>query len=417
MQFLIVGNGIAGVSAAYTIRRINHKAGITIISKEPHPAYSACVLPDYLSGELIRERVFIKKFQDYLHQNIKFMPGKEIIAIDVNQRKLILPKESIPYDKLIIATGGKSVVPQISGLEKKGVFRFKSLEDADIIHNWDGQAAAVIGSGPIGVEVGLALKRRGYRVFVVEFLDSLLPQVFDDYPALIIKGLLQRGGIEVSTHEKAGEILGAVSVKGVATDNRKITCDTVIIATGVRPAVGAVEGALKLGTLGGILTDDSMYTGVPDIYACGDCVETKSIITGHPVLSLLWHNARHQGEIAGSCAAGIPRTYPGSLNITSINLFGTQAVSIGLIGAHVEQGLEVVERKRERRYQRLILSDGVLVGAQSINWSENMGDLLSAIFRKEKQQRPEDLFTGRKTLFQRPRYFPFGPRSGKFNEG
>jgi len=272
MQFVILGNGIAGVSAAYSIRRFNQEAPIMIISREPHPAYSACVLPDYVSGEIGRKSVFIKNFADYSRSNIRLVTSQSAIAIDIGQKSIIFGSRDISYCKLIIATGSKPTVPPIKGIDKPGVFTLKSLEDADRIRRWSGQTAVVVGSGPIGVEASLALKGRGYRVFLVELFDWILPQLFDDYPALIIRDILQRGEIEVSTQEKVVEILGTNTVQAVLTDRRKIKCDTVIIAAGMKPDVELVDGVVAQGKSTGILVDDKMRTNVPDIYACGDCV-------------------------------------------------------------------------------------------------------------------------------------------------
>jgi NADH oxidase (H2O2-forming) len=408
MRFVILGNGIAGISAAYTIRKLNRESNVSIVSEEPHPAYSACLLSDYISGELKRDRVFIKKPSEYLQQDIHLISLQKAISLDTAGREVILGDGSIPYDKLIIATGSKPIIPPIKGIDKKGVFTFKSLEDADRIYRWKGQTAVVIGSGPIGVEASLSLKRKGYRVFLAELLGRILPQVFDDYPAAIIEDILEENGIEVSTHEKVVEIFGRENVNGVVTDRRRIKCDTVIIATGMRPDVGLAEGALELGKLGGILVDDSMCTSVQGIYACGDCVEAKDLVTGHPILSLLWHNARQQGEVVGYNASGVNRTYYGSLNITGVDLHSIHAVSIGRIENSIQEGMESIERERDRRYQRLVLSNGMLVGVQSINWSENLGLLISAILRREKVKSIGGLTSWRQPLFTSRRCIPFG---------
>jgi NADH oxidase (H2O2-forming) len=409
MQFLVIGNGIAGVSAAHTIRRFDKEARITIISKDPYPAYSACVLPNYISGEISRDRVFIKAFRDHSLDDIQ-LKRAEATTLDLQRRRVVLESEILSFDRLIIATGSKPIVPPIKGADKKGVFTFKSLEDADMINSHKGQIAVVVGSGPIGVEASVALERRGYRVFLVELLDRVLPQVFDEYPASMIKIILQNGAIEVCTQERVVEILGSESVQGVVTNRRTIECDTVIISAGMRPDVELAEGVLEIGNHGGVLVDDRMCSSVSDIYLCGDCVEAKSLISGQSVLSLLWHSARHQGEIAGSNASGVPRTYPGSLNITGVDLFGIQAVSIGNIETDVEDGLEVIERKRDGGYQRLLLSNGVLVGAQSVNGSDTMGVFLSAIVRKERIKSARDLFISKRRPLAFPRYRPFGQK-------
>ncbi len=408
MECLVIGNGIAGISAAYAIRRFNKEADIRIITKEPHPAYSACLLADYLSGELSRDRVFIREFSDYLRENIKLTPEQKALTLDTKQQRVLLQSESMSYDKLIIATGSRPAVPPIKGTDKKGVFTLKSLEDADMIHGWDGRTVVVVGSGPVGIEVCLAFKKRGLRVFLVELLDQILPQVFDEYPASIIRDILQSRGIEVSTREKICEIVGGNKVEGVTSDRRNIKCDTVILATGMKPEIALIEGILALGNFGGILVDDRMRTSVPNIYACGDCVEAKSLFNGHPVLSLLWHNAWKQGEIAGSNAVEVTRIYPGSLSVTGVDVFGVQAVSIGSIETGIEGGSEVVETEEDGRYQRLILSTGALVGVQSINWSENLGGLLAAIIRGESLKSPRDLTAWRKPLLNYSKRLVFG---------
>lgn len=407
-RFIVLGNGIAGISAAQTIRRLDKEANITIISEEVHPAYSPCVLPDYLSGKISRERVFVRTFPDYSKENIELITSVKAIALDPDRKRIILKAGNAAYDKLIVATGSKPIIPPIHGTNRKGVFTFKSIEDGDRICRWEGHTAVVIGSGPIGVEASLALRRRGYQVFLMELLDRILPQIFDEYPASLIKDALKNSGIDVGTQEKVVEILGGGKVEGVLSDRRKIKCDTVILATGMKPEKGFVEGILEQGKLGGIKVNDRMGTSLQDVYACGDCAEAQSLIDGQPILSLLWHNARQQGEVAGSNAAGILRTYPGSLNVTGVEVSGLKAISIGSIGAGLESNLEIIEVKRNGGYRRLILSKEVLVGVQSINWDENLGLFLAAILRKEKVKTYQDLTSSRKFLLKPLRQFPFG---------
>lgn len=407
-RFVIVGNGIAGISAAYAIRRLNKEAEIKIISEEPHPTYSSCVLPNYLSGEISRERVFVREFPDYLKDNIQLITSEKAITLDIERKSIISEAEIIAYDKLIVATGSIPTIPNIKGIEKKGVFTFKSLRDADDICRWKGRTAVIIGSGLIGVEVGLALKKRGYQVFLIELLDRILPQVFDEYPASLIKDALKDGGIDVATQERVVEILGKDRVEEVASNKRRIKCDTVILATGMRPEKGLVEGIFELGKLGGIKVNDKMGTGIQDVYACGDCVEAQSLIDGRPILSLLWHNARQQGQVAGSNATGISQTYTGSLNITGVEVLGLKAVSIGSIGTSLDKDLEVIEVRKTGRYRRLVLSNEVLVGVQSINWDENLGLFLAAILRKEKVKTHKDLISSGNPSFKSLRQFPLG---------
>lgn len=407
-QFVVVGNGIAGLSAAQAMRRLDKEASILIVTEEPHPTYSPCVLPDYLTGEITREKVFIREYQDYSAENIELITSERVIALNPDRKKVILQAKSIDYDKLILSIGSKPTSPPIRGTGRKGVFTFKSIEDGDNLSNWKGQCAVVIGSGPIGVEVSLALKARGYRVFLIELLDRILPQVFDEYPAGLIKNALEHIDIDVGTQEKVIEILGEDKVGGVLSDRRRIECDTVILATGMKPEKSFAEGILEPGRLGGIKVNDRMGTSLKDIYACGDCVEAQSLIDGQPMLSLLWHSARQQGEVAGSNAAGLLKTYPGSINITGVELSGLRAISIGSIGASVDSGLDIIEVKKNRGYRRLVLSKEVLVGFQSINWDEDLGLFLAAILRKEKVKTYHNLTSSGRPVPVSGKPFPFG---------
>ncbi len=405
MKFVIVGNGIAGVSAAHAIRKTKRDASITIVSDEVEPTYSACVLGHYLGEEIPRDRVFIKNLSEYAQDGIRLLSSQKVTGIDAEEKKLILEKADLVYDKLIIATGSKPFIPPSIQAERSGVFTFKSLSDTDKLVRWKGQSAVIVGSGPIGLEAGMALKRRGYRVVVIELLSHILPKVFDRRPAGLIKEILERKGVEVLEGERLVEIPGTDTVTGVATDRRTIGCDTVILATGMKPRGAWVFDKIKRGPCGGISVDEKMQTSLADVFACGDCVDARDLITGRPVSSMLWHNARRQGEIAGYNAAGLSRQYEGSLNATGLNLFGVQAVSIGISGGGETDGFAVIEREREDAYQRVILQRSEVVGVQSVNWPEDMGHLLASVVRKEKVTSLHDALTKRRPPLRTMRPF------------
>jgi NADH oxidase (H2O2-forming) len=176
----------------------------------------------------------------------------------------------------------------------------------------------------------------------------------------------------------------------------------------MEPEKGLVKGILELGKFGGIKVNDKMCTSMEDVYACGDCAEAQSLIDGRPILSLLWHNARRQGQVAGRNAAGIAQTYTGSVNITGVEVLGLKAVSIGSTEASLGKDLEVIEVRKTGRYRRFVLSHGVLVGIQSINWDENLGLFLAAILRKEKVKSHKDLISSRYPALKSLRQFPLG---------
>jgi NADH oxidase (H2O2-forming) len=396
MKFVIIGNGIAGVSAARAIRTINRDASIAIVSDEAEPAYSACVLPHYVGGEIERNKVIIKNPSEYSGDRIELLSPQRVTGVKVEDRRVVLEHGSLDYDKLIVATGSTPIISRSIHAEKDGVFTFKSLTDADKIARWQGRSAVIVGSGAIGLEAGMALKKKGYQVTVIELLDHILPRAFDEYPAGLVKQILRENGIGVLDGERLVEVLGTKAVSGVETDRRTIACDTVVLAMGMKPRGISLFDTIETGENGGISVNDRMETCLTGVFACGDCVDAKGLITGRPMSSMLWHNARRQGQVAGCNAAGRPLEYNGSINVTGLNLFGIQAVSVG-ISANAEAGdVEVIEREREGGYQRVILQKSEVAGVQSINWPEDLGYLMTSIVRKEKVTGLRDALAKRK---------------------
>jgi NADH oxidase (H2O2-forming) len=209
---------------------------------------------------------------------------------------------------------------------------------------------------------------------------------------------MEAKGIKVLTGERVIEVLGREKVEGVVTDRRDMRCDTVILALGVKPNIELARRAgIRLGVFGGIAANDYMMTSTENIYACGDCVETRDLVTDQSVLSPFWHNAKQQGEVAAFNCLGIPRTYPGCLNLINLELFGTYAVSMGLPETS-EQGVEVMEKTSGNSYSRLVMQNGVVVGMQFVGRAKPLGQILSAIRRKDSLLRFKSIIEARPPL-------------------
>lgn len=388
MKIIVIGNGVAGNTVSSTIRRLDSQAEITIISDETCPEYSACALPYYLAGEIEKKNLFLRTDRDYLREGIKTIFDQKVLAINPENKKVSFDTGSLPYDKLVIASGSKPMVPPIKGIGLDGVFSLKSVGDADQILHYGGKTAVVVGSGPIGVETSAALCKRGLKVCLIELLDRLMPRAFDETPSFLLRDILEEQGVRVSTGEKVTAIIGSSGVEGIVTDKRRIECDMVILGAGMRPNVElAKQSGIKTGGLGGIRVTSQMMTNFSDVYACGDCVEAEDMITGENTLSLLWHNAKSQGEVAGYNCSGVARSYLGSQNITSTDIFGIHVASFGCIEADAGQNedIEVIERFSGKNYHRFIISEGRLIGAQFIGDARrDMGALLCAMMRKDK---------------------------------
>jgi len=382
---VIVGNGIAGLTAARVIREFGRDIDVTLVSEERHPAYSPCVFPNYISGEIGRERIFLNSHEDYLKMGVRPIFGKKVLGIQTDEKKVFLEGGShLRYDKLVIATGSEPIIPRIDGVEKKGVFTLKTLGDVDELLAYPKRKIAIVGAGFIGVETATALKVRGYDVTLIESLDHILPAAFDEKPARLIEAALQKHGIKIFSGEKVTQILGGKELKGIEVGGREIKCDAVVLATGMKPRVDLAKRAgIRIGKLGGILTDERMSTSAEDVYACGDCTESRDVVTGENVLNLIWPNAALQGKTVGYNCVGIRRKYRGFMSVVGMDIFGTHAVSIGHPAAVIRGG-EIRERAYEGRYYRIIFRDEKIAGAQFVGKTEDMGVIFRAILRGDR---------------------------------
>jgi len=394
---IIVGNGVAGNSAASAIRKYDRESRITMISHEKYPLYSPCAFHKYLAGEMERQKLFLKRLEDYGKEGISPMFDCRVQAVDTGAKEVWLEDTRLPYDKLILATGSRAVLPPVGGVGKTGVFAPKVMDDMEAIFHYPAERVVVVGSGPIGMEMAAAFRKQGKEVFLIEMLDRILPRLFDERGADILRQTMEDHGIRVFTGETVTEIMGDSSVSGLRTNKRKIECGMVIMAAGMRCNTDLAEKAkIRTGVLRGVATNEYMMTNQTDIYACGDCIEARDMITGETILSLLWSNAKRQGWIAGCNCIGQQKRYNGSINATSLEVFGTHAVSVGQCAASMERNIDydVIEKSTESKYYRLVIVRNQLAGMQLINTLEHAGQLFSKMLRKD------DLVELRRIVFE-----------------
>lgn len=387
-KIVIVGNGIAGFRAAVAARRSDPRCDLTIISRENHPLYSPCVLPDYISGKIPRKKTFVKGPDDYEKRNIKTLFGREVVEWNASGRKVFLDKGGpLSFDRLVLATGSESIS---FGEIKKGVFQLKTLAHADNLLRHRGKKAVVVGSGAIGIEVAVALRFRGYEVLLLEMQDHVLPLGLDPAGAFRVRKVLEKNGVLVRVGERATGVLGARRVEGLATEQGELACDTLVWAVGMRPRVDLARRAgIALGTTGGVLVNAHMETNVPGVYACGDCAETRDVVTGVPALNLFWHNGNRQGAVAGDNCTGHRREYPGSQNLLSVDVFGHHVVGFGYTEGMWRQlrgsdsGMSIIENEGEGSYFRLVIWEDRCIGAQFINLQRDLGLIWSIIIKRK----------------------------------
>ena len=412
INVVVVGNGIAGFSAALTARRLNDRCDITLISKETTPLYSACVLPDYISGKIPREKTFVKTEQDYKQLAIKPLLGHEVKEIDPHVRSVTLDNgKSLPFDKLILSLGSDAI---FLGDHKKGIFKLKTLTDADDIKRHTGEKAIVVGSGAIGIEIAIALRHRGFEVTIVEMLEQVLPLALDHSGSRKVKAILEANEIMVFTGERAKETLGEDRIEGLVTDKRELECDTLIWAIGMRPKVElAREAGIEIGEKGGIKVNSHMETNISGIYACGDCVEANDVLTGNPVLSLFWHNANRQGAVAGHNCTGFGTEYPGLQNMLNVDVYGHHVVGFGYTEASLQgsgalqplygdrNDLSIIENEKNGSYYRLVIIGDRCIGGQFIDIEKDLGLIWSIMFQGKSIKRLKEIFKNEEVIFRR----------------
>lgn len=366
MKFIIIGNGVAGTTAAANIRKTDKQSEITILTDEPSPFYSRIRLIDYLAKKTDKEHILIYKNKWYEENNIQLMLNFRVSRIDKNSKRVTNANGTeLEYDRLLISTGGISFVPPIPGADKKGVFTLRTLQDADkIIAYADNRKKVVlIGGGILGLEAGNSLRKTGHEITVVEFLPRLLPRQMDTEGAGILKSQMESMGFTFYLGAKSKEITGDESAQGlVLEDGGKIDCDLIIISAGVRPnAKLAAELGLEINK--GIIVNDRMETDIRDIYAAGDIIEHRGIFYG------IWPAAQMQGEIAGTNMAGrydsIPSgnaVYEGTTPSNILKVVGVDLAAGGDIDS--EGNCESIIEKDSKGYiyKKLVIKDNILTG-------------------------------------------------------
>ncbi len=381
MRIVIIGNGAAGNQAAETIRKHDDQIELIMLSHETFPEYSACALPDCMAGWIPRSNLFLKNERDYDKQRIRTILGRQVSSINIDNKELSMEDESIAYDKLILATGSRPIIPPLKGSALKGNFVLKSVADLDKILEHRGSRVVVVGFGNIGVEVAEALEIQGCQVVLIELMERLMPKIFSHKAAAILRDTLEKHQIKVLTGEKVLEVIGSQRVEGIITDRRELPCDTVIWAVGVKQNVElAVQAGIDTGQMGGIKVNRHMQTNCEDIYACGDCIESFDIISGKPALSLLWPSAKRQAEVAALNCLGRESAYEGSLNVVIEEFYDTNFVAIGLTAdALKEYEVQLIEKEDSRGYYCLAVVDDRVIGLELVGDCDRLGAIMSLI--------------------------------------
>ncbi|OAT86542.1 FAD-dependent oxidoreductase [Desulfotomaculum copahuensis] len=349
MRIVIIGGVAAGPKAAARARRLMPDAEITIIERGKMISYAGCGMPYYVSGQIrdfkqlfstsygvVRDEHY---FQD--EKGVRVLTRTEATAIDREKKEVAVTnlengeKYTIPYDKLVLATGASPFSPPVPGLELKGVHRLNHPDDAQKIAAAAADAgdAVVIGAGLIGLEAADALLKRKLFVSVVELQDQILPGMLDPDLAALLSYRLEEEGVEFHLGRKVLRLEGDETghVTRVVTDQGDLDAEMVIVAVGVRPNVELARGAgLTIGETGAIAVNEYLQTSDPEIFAIGDCVENRHLISGRKVYVPLASTANRQGRVAGDNLAGRKSMFKGVLGTSAMKMISWNVARTGL---------------------------------------------------------------------------------------
>lgn len=405
MKYLIIGNGAAGIAAAEKIRKLDEKGEITILSAEKYAVYSKCLLPDFLSGKITEDRMFIRDKDFYEKKNIKIYYNHKVLSVDFELKYVTTANAGsfsesgsiFAYDKLLISTGSIQVFPPIEGLCYSNSYFLNSFDDAKKIieDSRDARKIIIIGGGFVGLEAAFNLYKKGKEITIIERNSRVLQNQLDEKASGIVQNSLEEEGIRLILNSSVSAISSTVYSNIVTLftgihaktvlldDGRRLKADMIIISTGSKPNLDFAQNC-GLDINRGILVDQYMQTSVKDVYAAGDVVESIDAVTGEKSLSPIWPNAVIQGEIAGSNMAGKSKEFSSLISMQNSSEFREiPMISMGITSPAWPGYEEYVDcRPTETIYRKLVIKDDIVVGMIFLGDIKNSG-VIGALMKQK----------------------------------
>lgn len=368
MKHIIVGNGIAGVTAAQTIVRRDPAAEVHLLGAEPYPYYRRPRLWEFIAGQVAAEEVIFRPAAWYADQGIHLYLEADVRTVEPATHRVGLADGStMTYDRLLLATGAHSFIPPCDGVDQEGVFSLRTLRDAEAIKTYAQgvRSAIVVGGGLLGLETARALATVGLTVTVVEFAAHLLPRQLDREGAEVLQSLLEDQGLRVFTNVATEAVIGdgRGRAQGIrARDGRELTGELVLFSTGIRSNVALAQQA-GMAVERGIVVDEYMQTSAEDVFAAGDAAEFAGRVYG--IIPAAIEQAR---VAAANMVAPGSQAYSGTLAATTLKVAGAELTSLGacVLESDGDVSLRHVDPARGH-YRKLVLREGRVVGAILLN--------------------------------------------------
>ena len=368
---VIVGNGMAAARLVDELAKAAlGRYAIAVIGDEPRLAYNRVLLSSVLAGETASHDIELRPAEWWRERGVTLKYGCAVTEIDVGRRELkIANEESIAFSRLVLATGSTPLRLNVPGAELTGVHTFRDSRDVDLLLTLAAakKRVVVVGGGLLGLEAAYGLAKAGAPVTLVHLMDRLMERQLDQPAAALLKSLVEPKGINVLLNANTARILGERRVEGIAlTDGRRIDADAVIFAAGIRPNIALARDA-GIPVNRGVIVDDGLQTGAPDIFALGECAEHRGICYG------LVEPAYEQARVLAQHLAGRAAVYGGSVVATNLKVSGVSVFSAGdFLGSDGSESI-VLSDIRRGNYKKLVISDGRLTGAVLVG---EVGDAL-----------------------------------------
>lgn len=385
-KHLIIGNGIAGISAAEAIRALDPEASITFIAREEVLPYSRPMISSVLAGSADFSQLPIRNSGFYQDLGAEVVTGQEAVRLDLDKRTVTTSDGAQKgFETLLIASGADPRNLKVPGAGAKGVFYMRSAGDVHgILRALPGTThALVLGGGLVGFKAAYGLLNRGVPVtMLITSGYPLSMQVDAEAGAMIQAEMVKHGlkvevGVEVTALEADGT--GRVS-RAQLSNGGSLDCQLVVVGKGVWPSLGFIDPE-QITVDAGVVVDDHMMTSRPGIYAAGDVAEHFDLARGTRRVNAIWPVAVEMGRIAGMNMAGRKVAYRGSLSRNVIRIFGLDVLTAGLVNPPEGEGCQVMARLNERlgTYRKLVFKNDRLIGATMVGEVEQGGVLMNAV--------------------------------------
>ena len=342
MKVIIIGGISAGMSAAAKFKRLSPNDDVVVYEKGDIVSFGACGLPYYVGGFFDDSNEMIARTPEAFREaGVEIHTKHEVTNVDFSNKKVTVKNLNTnevleeSYDKLMIASGARAIIPPIKNIDLENVVTLKSMDDGnklrELMSKEENKKIAIIGAGFIGLEAAEAAKHRGKEVTVIQLQDRVLQEVFDKDITDLLEEELRENGVNLLLSETVTELIGDGKVSKVKTNKREIEADIVILATGVKPNTDFLNcDEIKMIRNGAIVVDKYGRTSVEDVYAAGDCATINSLITDREIYVPLATGANKLGRIVGENLAGQNNSFQGSMASSCIKVMDMEAARTGL---------------------------------------------------------------------------------------